>query len=121
MYKFKVWYKDGTTFEGEGEDIYKAPTLDVQAIVQNEPKGWHIVSHCKVYLWEDDMRFYGGDWFDLFQWFSRPMRNRVALFGSTMDTEEFLGMIADAKSHQDHELYQEAHVFMSEMYSNDYS
>jgi len=71
MSNFRIYYGDGTTFEGQAED---APADNVQAIVWNDPnRGSHhvgrIVLHeYDLYIYSDPIGWHGTDkYFDLIQ------------------------------------------------------
>lgn len=62
--KFRIYYGDGSTFEGSSfEDAVNAPTLNVQVIVNEEPwrtDGNHGIQHGK-----DSYCFRDGAWFGM--------------------------------------------------------
>lgn len=85
---WKIYYADGDSQTYE----YPENILDrirVQAIAQENEKGWHVVSHADYYVFDKEMGFYGVDYTGLLLYWMKAGREKVVLFGETMHTPIF--------------------------------
>lgn len=98
--KFKIYYGDGSTYEGEDFDIFDAPPIDVQAIAQDGPGNWHVVSHCHFYVWDAVMNFCGVDDAGYWQYMFKPQLH-IVLFGQTIHTPVFQTIFQEALAFAD--------------------
>lgn len=91
---WRIYYGDGSTYDG---DPYFAPALDVQVIVENDPRilvhGWH-------HYWYEKDQWYGGDLFGLWDYLTRPGPKKV-IFGRTIETEDFRQLLESADNDPD--------------------
>lgn len=100
---FKVYYGDGSTYQGQGEDdVDCVPTSNVQVIIQSSKEhGWQAMSDSHYYIWR-----FGRWWtvdmqgFGLFEYLLEPGWKKV-LFGRTLPTEEYQKIIQQAMSDPD--------------------
>lgn len=84
MLKWKIYYGDGSTYEGKPEN---APTKDVQVIIAQENGEWYL-AHKKDYYWWENDTWYEGDIFGLWDYMTRPGWKKV-LFGRTLKTDRY--------------------------------
>jgi hypothetical protein len=94
--KFRIYYGDGTTYEG---DPFDAPRLDVQVIVQPDPRvGYALISSADYYYWEPELGGWKGTTgFGLYDHLIR-CRNPLVLFGRHMTDEAYAVMLARIRS-----------------------
>lgn len=87
MVPWRVYYGDGTTWDG---DPFDAPGLNVQAVVQADAEvGRHVVTGFDFYWWEASHdRWWGGDLFGLWDYLSREGPRKV-IFARTMMNAEY--------------------------------
>lgn len=98
MISWRVYYDDGSTFDGPPEDT---PTTGVIAIVQPDPDhGRMVLSRWDYYDFHDNGQWWGHDIFGLFDCLTRPGWKRV-LFGRTIETARFRQIVARAEADPD--------------------
>lgn len=93
---FVIFYGDGTTFSG---DMDKAETVNVQAIAQDGPMGWHVASHTDFYVLRDE-GFVGVDEAGYWDYMMHPGKKFV-LFGRTIHTPVFQDIFQKALAFAD--------------------
>lgn len=89
--KWKVYYSNGTTMEGEGRG---SPIgRGVQAIVQDHPEvGVEIVTSSDYYVWKNG-RWFGVDIFGLFDYL---LDTNIVGMGTTIKREEYQKIMKEA-------------------------
>lgn len=81
MTKFKVYYSDGSTYEGEPFD---APPMHVALILEKDKDhGRRIVSLTDFYVWRLG-RWFGTDMPGFYQYLMTPGEAKYVLFGEMM-------------------------------------
>jgi hypothetical protein len=92
--RFRIYYEDGSTYEGDGfADAIMAPTMRVQVIVNDRPSGAksYSMQHSKdAYCWRDDGGWYAVDSLGLHEYLFEAGKAKYMVFGGTMArTAEF--------------------------------
>jgi hypothetical protein len=87
--RLRVYYRDGSTFEGTLDDPNVWPVLDVQAVVfEDEHTGFINDSSPEGYWIYRDGRWFGSDTMGFWAYMHTPGPKYV-LFGSTMTREDW--------------------------------
>lgn len=87
--RWRIYYGDGSTFDGRDGPASDAPARDVQMIAVADPDhGWYLVRSTDYYWWLPNDTWNGGDIFGLFDYLIEPGLKRV-LFGRTIETARF--------------------------------
>lgn len=94
MMRFRIYYEDGSTFDGNGfADACCAPTMRVQVCVNDQPTSHkpYTLQHSKdAYVWRDDGGWYGVDSLGLHEYMFEAGKAKYMVFGGTMArTPEF--------------------------------
>ena len=87
MIRFRIYYDDGSTYDGNGslDSAINAPTVGAQVIVYESAnsRGRSLV-HSKDYYYFKDGLWNGCDWGGLFDYLTQMGFAKVLLFGRTM-------------------------------------
>jgi hypothetical protein len=99
MALFRIYYDDGTTFEGKDEaDAINAPACGVQIIAMENPaksKGFGVLKSRDMYIWKQD-RFWACDESGFWDYMFHQQGNRIVLFGRTVDDDNYNKIAARA-------------------------
>lgn len=83
---YRIYYGDGTTYDGEEGPPTGDRARGVQAIAQDDPYvGVAVVTKSPVYVWRDE-EWVGLDWFDLWDFL---LDSGIVIFGRTIRREEY--------------------------------
>lgn len=103
--KFRIYYGDGTTFEGEPED---APTENVQAIIWDDPEigissaGRIVLHQWDIYIYSADIGWHGTNKYaDLLLHLKKgcgPQGVRAVLLGQWISRENWLQILHRART-----------------------
>jgi len=87
---WRIYYGNGTTWDGEGPGPIGDQARGVQAILQHHPEiGWHIANGSDYYVWQDG-RWLGVDLFGLFDFL---LDTGLVLFGRTVTRDQYHAII----------------------------
>jgi hypothetical protein len=94
--RYRIYYSDGTTYDGTVETVPQAPPTGVQVIVQFDDysEHWYMQSGSDNYIWRDG-RWVGVDDTGRTVYLVTPGWKRV-LFGETIRTERWLQAFNEA-------------------------
>ncbi len=91
---FRIFYGDGSTFDGDGPGEDWPSTRDIQAIIQSHPKqGAEIVLSGDYYIWNRE-KWNPVDLTGLLLWL---MDSGYVLFGQTIDNDDFSQVVRVAR------------------------
>jgi hypothetical protein len=103
--EWEIYYGDGSTYRytpeldsniPEVDFVERAPTRDVQVIVQDDPDvGWVMLTTHDYYAWRKD-RWFGVDKFGLWDYLASDGWKKV-LFGRTLTNAEYQAIYERAK------------------------
>lgn len=95
--KFKVYYSDGSTFEG---DPFLAPAWGALLVVERDgDHGRRIVSHNDYFVWRDT-RWWACDFIGLIDYLSWPGPKKV-MFGRHIENEAWNAVFRKANEDRD--------------------
>ena len=92
--RFRIFYEDGSTFEGQGfDDAIKAPTMRVQVIANealHKESGFALQHTKDAYVYRHDGGWFGVDALGLHEYLFEDGFAKYIIFGGTMArTAEF--------------------------------
>jgi hypothetical protein len=85
MVPWRVYYGDGTVYDGSPED---APALNVQAVAVHDPVVGRFIWSARDFYWWESGQWFGGDIFGLWDYLARPGWRKV-LFGRSLTRGEY--------------------------------
>lgn len=94
--QWRIYYGDGSTFGSEDGDPAKAPTRNVQVVMQRTPAKHRMMIRKADFYWFVD-EWYSGDLFGLFDYLIEP-GFKVVKFGRTIATQDFETILRRARA-----------------------
>ena len=92
MYKWRIYYDDGSTFDNTMGTPNEAPAYGVQIIIRTHPEnGAMLVYRWDFYYWQEGKGWFGGDIFGLLDQLLHDTENKIRAVkqGRTLVTEDF--------------------------------
>lgn len=93
---WRIYYGDGSTFDSTNGGPASAPCLNVQIIVEPDPKVGRRMLHAHDYYWWGEKWWVGGDLFGLWDHMSQPGA-KIVKFGRTLPIVDFDSLYQRAK------------------------
>jgi hypothetical protein len=106
MYKWRIYYDDGSTFDNTMGEPEQAPAYGVQIINRNhDENGAMLVHHWDFYYWKEGKGWFGGDIFGLLDQLLHDNENKIRAVkqGRTLIPDDFKSILN--KAHNDPDFF----------------